>query len=158
MTGNSKRGPIRRLQDFDYSDPSHVYFVTTCARNHTTPFVDEGLARVVLDTLTWVRSERGVRLYAHCLMPDHLHMLLQLGSAEWSLGSVVGSVKRFTTRASWQMGYVGPLWQARFYDHVMRTHEDGKRMAGYILSNPVRAGLVTEAGLYPFSGILDPLE
>jgi hypothetical protein len=56
------------------------------------------------------------------------------------------------------MGYCGRLWQARFYDHVMRTGEDGRRMAKYILDNPVRKGLVEEAGMYPYSGTPDPIE
>jgi REP element-mobilizing transposase RayT len=91
-------------------------------------------------------------------MPDHLHVLLQLGTADRTLGALVGSVKRFATQASWEIGYEGQLWQSRFYDHVMRTHEDGRRMAQYILDNPVRRGLVGEAELYQFSGMPDRLE
>jgi putative transposase len=158
MTDSDYRRPHRRLRDFDYSDPTQVYFVTTCARKNTAPFVDERLARVVIDALLWLRSERGVRLYAYCLMPDHLHVLLQLGSSNRPLGSALGSGKKFSTQASWEMGYDGQLWQSRFYDHVMRTHEDGKRMARYILDNPVRRGLVGEAERFPFSGAPDPLE
>jgi REP element-mobilizing transposase RayT len=158
MANHPYVGPRRRLRDFDYGDSAKVYFVTTCARKNTTPFTDERLARVVIDALTWLRSERGVLLYAYCLMPDHLHVLLQLGDSNRPLGSAIGAVKRFTTKASWDMGYDGQLWQARFYDHVMRTYEDGKRMARYILENPVRGGLVREAEMYSFSGTPDVLE
>jgi REP element-mobilizing transposase RayT len=135
-----------------------VYFVTTCAQKDTAPFTDERLAQVVIDALTWLRAERDVRLYAYCLMPDHLHVLLQLGGSGRPLGAAIGAVKRFSTKASWDMGYSGQLWQDRFYDHVMRTSEDGKRMARYILENPVRRGLVWEAEMYPFSGTPDVLE
>ena len=158
MTTDDHRGPRRRLPSFDYSDPTQVYFVTTCARRETVPFLDDRLAEVVVASLSWLRSERSVRLYAYCLMPDHLHLLVQLGAADETLGALVGSVKRFTTRASWGMGYVGQLWQPRFYDHVMRTHEDGRRMAQYILDNPVRRGLTGEAESYSWSGAPDPLD
>jgi putative transposase len=158
MAGSLPRNPRLRLQGFDYGDPSHVFFVTTCAHADTTPFVDERLAEIVIDTLQWLRSERGIRLYAYCLMPDHLHVLLQLGSSGDTLGAIVGSVKRFTTRASWELGYEGPLWQGRFYDHVMRTRGDGRRAAHYILDNPVRGGLCGEAEEYAWSGMPDALE
>ena len=81
MADNAHRHPHRRLRGFDYSDAGHVYFVMTCARAGTAPFVDERLAQIIVDALEWLRSERGVRLYAYCLMPDHLHVLMQLGSS-----------------------------------------------------------------------------
>ena len=104
MGDNSLRHPRRRLQGFDYSDPGQVYFVTTCARAGTAPFVDEHLAQVVVNALEWLRAERGVCLYAYCLMPDHLHLLLQLRSSGDTLGALLGSVKRFTTGEGWKMG------------------------------------------------------
>ena len=67
-------------------------------------------------------------------------------------------MKRFTTRESWELGYQGQLWQARFYDHVMRTSGDGRLMAQYILDNPVRRGLCVEAEDYRWSGVPDTLE
>jgi putative transposase len=154
---NPRRNTRRRLQGFDYSDPGHVFFVTTCARAGTAPFVDERLARIVVDALQWLRNERCVHLYAYCLMPDHLHVLLQPGSSGEALGALMGSVKRFTTRESWKIGYEGQLWQGRFYDRVMRTTEDGHEMARYIVANPVRKGLCGEADSYPWSGMPDTM-
>lgn len=152
------RNPPRRLRGFDYTDAGSVYFVTVCARSGTAPFVDEHLAQVVVEALEWLRSVRRVRLYAYCLMPDHLHVLLQLDSSMDTLGALLGSMKRFTTRKSWDIGYEGQLWQRRFYDHVMRTNEDGRRMARYILDNPVRRGLCGDAEAYRWSGVPDLLE
>jgi putative transposase len=157
MADGHPNNPHLRLQEFDYSSPDHVFFVTTCARAGTTPFADERLAHVVVGALQWLRSERGVRLYAYCLMPDHLHVLLQLGSSGDTLGALVGSIKRFATMASWKFGYDGQLWQGRYYDHVMRTSEDGRRMAQYILENPVRKGLCGDSQTYRWSGTPDVL-
>jgi hypothetical protein len=49
---------------------------------------------------------------------------------------------------------IAPLWQRRFYDHALRASESIEIVAGYIWNNPVRAGLVSEADDYPFSGSL----
>ena len=90
-------------------------------------------------------------------MPEHLHLLLRLGDAGLSLGSIIGSLKGFTARQSWELGYRGTLWQARFHDHVLRKSEDGAQIAEYILQNPVRRGLVDDVSAYPYSGLPDPM-
>ena len=45
-----------------------------------------------------------------------------------------------------------PLWQISYYDRVLRREEDMEDVARYIWANPVRAGLVSDAGSYPFAG------
>jgi putative transposase len=148
----------RRLPSFDYHDTSHAYHVT--ARAHPDKgslFGDSRLADEVILAIEWSRVNRSVKVYAYCLMPDHLHVLLKLGSDRWSLGDVVGSLKSFTTKRSWRLGYEGELWQARFYDHIVRRSEDASRIIEYILENPVRKGLVAEYDEYPYAGRPDPL-
>jgi putative transposase len=153
----TRRWRTRRLLHYDYANPDHAYFVTVCARPGTAPFDDPQLAAVVLSALTWLRQERAVSLYAFCLMPDHLHLLLRLGSSQWTLGEIMHSLKGFTTRRSWELGWQGALWQSRFHDHILRRSEDGRAIAEYILQNPERKGLVREASEYPYSGLPDPM-
>ena len=145
-----------RLAGFDYTDPDHAYFVTACAHGGT-PFADPRLAGEVVASLNWLRANRGVILYAYCLMPNHVHLLLQLTRPHYPLGAVMSAFKSFTTRQSWQMGYKGQLWQARFHDHIVRQSEDGSRIAAYIRENPVRKGLVPQPDDYLWSGLPDPL-
>ena len=44
------------------------------------------------------------------------------------------------------------MWQSGYYDHVLRQEEDRLRVTAYLLGNPIRAGLVTRIGDYPFWG------
>jgi len=149
---------LHRLAGFVYADPDHAYFLTICSRFNTTPFTDSRLAREVLGSLDWLRANRGLLLYAWCLMPDHLHLLLRPADRQRPLGALMGAFKNFTTRQSWGLDYQGQLWQARYYDHIVRRRDDGKRIAQYILENPVRKGLVEEVEAYPWSGSMpDPL-
>ena len=150
-------GAQRRLQDFDYADPTAIVFVTICALPGTSPFTDHRLAQTVIDSLTWLRTARGMVIYAYCLMPDHLHMLVRLGTSGWDLGTAMGAFKSFTTRQSWTLGGTGPLWQGRYYDRVLRVSEEARGVSEYIRQNPVRTGLVAEAEAYPWSGLPDPM-
>ena len=44
------------------------------------------------------------------------------------------------------------LWQTGYYDHVLRDEQSMQATAGYILQNPVRAGLVARMEQYPHMG------
>jgi hypothetical protein len=44
------------------------------------------------------------------------------------------------------------LWQPSFFDHVVRSEQSVIGIAAYILANPIRAGLSTALGEYPFAG------
>jgi REP element-mobilizing transposase RayT len=147
---------LHRLAGFDYGDPDHAYFVTACA-HHGSPFTDDRLAREVVNSLHWLRANCNLTLYAYCLMPDHAHLLLRVGNPRYPLSEIMRAFKSFTTRQSWGLGYRGALWQARFYDRIVRKSDDGLQIAAYILDNPVRKGLVIEPGAYCWSGTPDPL-
>jgi putative transposase len=142
---------------FDYRDDSHAYFVTMRALNGS-PFVDENLAREVIASLHWLRENRNVRLYAYSLMPDHLHLLLQLPSTTSGLSATIGAMKRFTTQRSRRLGHQGQLWQTSYHDRIVRRADDGAAMALYIVRNPERAGLVKDWSDYPWNGLPDPME
>ena len=146
-----------RLKAFDYCDPEATFFVTARAYDRTSPFVDARIAELVLSGLDWLRAERGTAVYAYCLMPDHLHLLLQLRDPRYSLGRGVASLKLHTTSESWKLGYRGKLWQARFFDHILRCYDSGDDIVDYILDNPVRRGLVRDGEAYPYCGMPDPM-
>jgi REP element-mobilizing transposase RayT len=47
------------------------------------------------------------------------------------------------------------LWQAKFFDHVIRNDNDLRENLNYIAMNPVRAGYVPRSCFYPYTGFLD---
>ena len=147
--------PRRRLPSVDYADSALVFFVTVRAHPGCAPFTDPRIAREVVASLQWLREHREARIYAYCLMPDHLHLLLQLGSTESSLSALIGSMKSFTTRRYWELGNRGMLWQERVHERTLRRSEHARTFVEYILQNPARKGLVSDAAAYQWSGMPD---
>ena len=77
------------------------------------------------------------------LMPDHVHFLASF-AMDARMKDVVSRWKRFTTtRAKIE-------WQRDFFDHRLRGDEGWREKADYILQNPVRTGLATNAEDWPF--------
>ena len=79
-------------------------------------------------------------------MPDHIHILIKLGS-EQSLGSLVQRLKSISTR---KIQYSQKLWDAGFHDQMIRDDRHLKNTARYIVANPLRAKLVDKLSDYPF--------
>lgn len=135
-----------RLAGFDYRE--HVpYHVTVCAKKGTQPFTDSALALMVCETIERMCDECDAYVGAYCLMPDHLHILLSPDESGLPLGDVIGRIKGLTTKRSWALGFSGILWQARFYDHIVRKSKRIASVARYIYENPDRRGLSVD---YPY--------
>jgi REP element-mobilizing transposase RayT len=158
MTDSAEKSPrlpqrkSLRLREFDYP-ATFAYSVTICTRNRAAHFRDERAGREVAHCLEEQAQHTGYRLVAYCIMPDHIHILTGPSHREGSqpLPRFIQRFKSAATHRLWKLGINGVVWQASFYDHVLRKGEDLARVAEYILGNPVRKGLVSAVEAYPLS-------
>lgn len=132
-----------------YSQAGQWYAVTTVVYERKPLFHDLYLGRIVVNAMRYQDSQGYATTIAYVVMPDHLHWLFQL-SGNHSLDKLVKSVKQFSaTQINRRLGRTGqPVWQEGYYDHALRTEEDIKPAARYIVANPLRAGLVEKIGDY----------
>jgi len=128
-----------------------IYFVTVCCHQRTPYFTDSSFAHFVLNHLARLSAKHCFSLPAFCLMPDHLHFLAKGESPDSNLLAFVTAFKQRTTVAHKNRAE-GTLWQAKFYDHILRKPQDLEAVALYIWANPVRRGLCEDAAAYAFSG------
>ena len=107
---------------------------------HQSHFVRNELKQLVIDVLREEQHRQNCAVLTYCLMPDHLHFLTspQLDGA--SVLKFTDQFKGKATNRSWMLGWRGKLWQARFFDHIVRAEEDLLAISEYILNNPVRRG------------------
>ena len=139
-----------RIAGFSYKG-LYRYFLTICTLNRQKSFEDP---MVVTDTLLQFRKtseEQSFELSAYCFMPDHSHLLIE-GLTDSS------DFKRFCKLAKQRSGSLharkhgGPPWQEGYHERVLREGDDSRAVARYLLSNPVRAGLVVAPIEYPYLG------
>ena len=87
----------------------------------------------------------------YCVMPDHVHLLLEGTAPDADLRDAVARWKQ-KTAYGWERRFGGRLWQPGFHDRVLREADHTRGVVGYVLQNPVRAGLVSQARDYPWTG------
>jgi len=127
------------------------YFVTLCAKDRVKYFRGKAFCDWVLRVLKEESAKHFFFVKAFCLMPDHLHLLLQGNSLNADLLKFINRFKQRTSYGFWAREKK-TLWQVSFYDHILRDKDAPADVAWYIWLNPVRAGLVKKAEEYPYSG------
>jgi REP element-mobilizing transposase RayT len=127
--------------------------MTICVANRRPVFGNPSLARDAVNLLKALSFECGVTLHAYCVMPDHIHVLLSPNADTGGIEFVRLLKGRLATTLR-RLGVSGRVWQRSFHDRAIRQEENFREVIQYILHNPVRAGLVEDWQLYPFSGSL----
>ncbi|MBB3332654.1 REP element-mobilizing transposase RayT [Halomonas campaniensis] len=122
--------------------PGHCYLVTIVTRNRRPWFRDPAIARIACRNLYAEVVSRHGETLAYVVMPDHLHWLLKLED------NLEDAVRVYKARVSLMAGE--KLWQRGFHDHGIRREEDLRRVARYVVANPLRAGLVDDIRDYPY--------
>jgi len=140
------------LVDYDYSNTNMIYFVTICTWNKKEYFKNKEIVQYIEMEIDYrSRVAQEVTIFAYCIMPDHLHLLLKLNEGYGkSLANWVAAFKKYNTRILSMVHDIKPLWQANYYEHVVRKDELLKTIAEYIANNPVRKNFVHQWMDYPF--------
>ena len=145
----------RRLPHFD--KPWAIYAVTFTTINRR--ILSPESRTVVLKALQHFHNQR-YELFAACVMPDHVHLLLQPWIKEpddngenvfWSLGELMHSIKSFTAKEINKLeGTEGTVWETERFDRYVRGDRDLEEKFHYITKNPERAGLDDPEKGYPW--------
>jgi REP element-mobilizing transposase RayT len=126
-----------------------VYFVTACCLNRRHIFVSDDAVRVAIECLRRCEGGHGWMVSQVCLMPDHVHLLVAPArEREQSLAPFVQAWKSCVTLRLRR----GAIWQAEFFDHLLRSEESAEQKWEYIRMNPVCAGLCSRPEDYAWSG------
>ena len=96
-----------------------------------------------------------IRLLDYCIMPNHFHLILWPRAAS----EMSQFMRRFTGRhaQSWQTAKCstgsGAVYQGRYKAIPVQTGDYFYNVCRYVERNPLRAGLVTKAEEWPWSGL-----
>jgi len=141
---------LHRLPAFDYRG-LHAYFLTMCTSDRHPAFANHAFAADAAAQLLRSATTFHFAVPAYCLMPDHVHIVLEGEQEDSDMKSFVQSWNT-SVGFRWRRAHGTALWQGRYYDHVLRNDVALLEVARYVVMNPVRASLVQKAEDYPFSG------
>lgn len=139
-----------RIAHFSYQG-FHRYFLTFCLWKRQRILRSADIVDPLLAQFRLQAAKHRFAIITYCFMPDHVHLLVEGLAEDSDLCRFVSAVKQAT--AHWFVERYGcRLWQPGFYDHVLRDDDHLVAVVRYIVANPIRAGLSSAIGEYPFAG------
>ena len=134
-----------------------IYHIMLRAVNRQKIFHDREDAQRFIDTLARFEKQSGYKLYGYCLMPNHIHLLLQEGEED-----LAQALKRIgVSFVNWynnKYERVGHLFQDRFKSETVEDEPYLLVVLRYIHQNPQKAGLVSDIADYEWSSYKDYLK
>lgn len=118
-----------RLKNYDYTSDGY-YFVTavTAMRNELFSGKEQMVQNELKATIDKIP---GVSLDYFVVMPNHVHVILITKNTKLHVGEVV---RRFKAKVSHMLKQ--NIWQANYYEHVIRTDAALYKIREYIQNNP----------------------
>jgi putative transposase len=130
--------------------PGAIYHVTTRGNRKEAIFTDTRDRLRFLQLLEQIVTSLEWRCHTYCLMTNHYHFLVQTYDADISRGMhrLNGVYAKWF---NWRHGYEGHLFERRFRGKLVEGHAQLLELTRYVVLNPVRAGLVANAGEWRWS-------
>ena len=115
-------------------------------------FFEDGDHEIYIDLLAEQALKVSVAVWAYCLMPNHVHLILR-PMRSGDLGRAVGEAhRRYTNFINARGRWTGHLFQSRF-SSVVLDDDQLIRAVRYVSMNPVRARLVNRPEEWKWSSV-----
>jgi putative transposase len=129
--------------------PHHI---TQRGNRRETVFFSDDDYRAYLTMLGEAVAKADSELWAWCLMPNHVHLIVVPSHPDGLRQTVANAHRRYARRINARNKWTGHLWQGRFCSVVMDEAHLFHALA-YVSLNPVRAGLVKHARDWKWSSV-----
>lgn len=132
--------------------PDTPHHIVQRGHNRSAVFVGDQGYQYYLDNMTELKTELEVKVYAWCLMTNHVHLILDPGRNPKSIGLLMRRLAGRQTRyVNKREKRTGSLWEGRYKASPIQTDAYLMECGRYVELNPVRAAMVVRAEDYPWS-------
>jgi len=156
-----------------------MYFISFAVINWIDIFIRQQYFELICDSLEYCIKNKGMVVYAYCIMPSHIHMIFSDNNANPS--KLLGEFKTFTSKNMrkeienniyesrkewilWMMKKAGvknsnvknyQFWQQNNQPMELWSNKFIDQKVDYIHNNPIKAGFVEEAEHWKYSSAID---
>lgn len=149
-----------------------VFLVTTNSDGSVPWLIEPGMRQILIDNLCMTRNVFGARLYAFCILPNHMHIVVNPGAK--GISAFMQSFKSHTmveiklispSGKPWlsahENGYIGDKnitfkWQKSFHARLLPDHHALDRALHYVQYNASHHDLVSSSDQWPGTSLLYP--
>ncbi len=164
---------------YKFYNKEGLYFVSFAIVYWIDVFVRDEYFNTVIESLKFCRKEKGMEIYAYCLMPSHVHLIFRAENS--NPGDLLRDFKTYTSKKLqrqifdnnqesrkewilWMMEKAGKansnvrsrqFWQQHNKPIELWSSEVIDQKLDYIHMNPVVSGFVSEPEHWKYSSAVD---
>ena len=161
--------------NYKFRDPDQLYFVTFSVVYWIDLFIRKEYRDILLKSWEFCKSQKGMELYAWCIMTSHVHMII--GSNQEKPEDIMRDMKKYTSfelkkaigeyygesRKEWMLSMMEEagrdnthsrnfqLWQEGNHPVELTSAAIMHQKLDYVHNNPVEAGIVEKPEDYLYS-------
>ena len=127
----------RQIREFSNSN---VYHIIIKGNNDSVIFYDDMDRNVFLDRIKLTKDEFKYKVYAYCLMSNHVHMVIEVTNE--NLSKAIQSLTiRYVSYFNRKYDRKGPFVQNRFKSKNIENQRYFLEVCRYVHRNPEKAGI-----------------
>ena len=160
---------------YKFHNPDGIYFVSFATVYWVDVFVREEYLILLSESLSYCRLQKGLELFAYCILPSHVHLLFRDKNSNPS--KLIKELKTYTSkklqaliaqhpqesRKEWLLWVFkqagrknsnvtsGHFWQQNNKPIEVWSNKVIQQKIDYIHSNPVKSGFVAEPQHWKYS-------
>ena len=136
---------------------SGIYHIMLRGINQQVIFEDYEDYSKFIETLETYKAVSGYKVFAYCLMSNHIHILLKVEKEDLDLimKRIAGS---YVYWYNWKYYRKGHLFQDRFKSEPVEDDEHFLTVLRYIHQNPIKVGITKTIDDYKFSSYNECLQ
>jgi len=135
--------------------PNYPHHIVQRGHNRQVVFAEAGDFQRYLYDLRELKDAFGVKVYAYCLMTNHVHLLVAPVESTAGLSQLMKALAARMTRYRNKLeGRSGTLWEGRYKSSLVQSDCYLLACSRYIELNPVRARIVSQPEDYAWSSYL----
>lgn len=152
-----------------------AFFITLTTMGWIDIFTRLNQKQVITNALSYCQQNKGLELYAYCIMSSHIHLLCKATNG-FVMSDVIRDFKKFTSkkmiqtimeepesRREWMLPYFKKVcehlkrnqqykvWQDGYHAEIVETNGFIRQKIDYIHNNPVKEKIVTLPEDYYYS-------
>ena len=132
--------------------PNCPHHIVQRGHNRKAVFLTDHDHQYYLDNLKEWKKELGIKLYAWCLMTNHIHLIAEPADDAIALSALMKRVNgRQSAYVNKLEGRSGSLWEGRYKASPIQKDQYLLACVRYVELNPVRANMVATIKDYPWS-------
>ena len=136
---------------------SGIYHIMLRGINRQDLFEDDEDRQKFIDTIAFYKKKGGYKIYAYCIMSNHVHLLIEEEKEPFSL-----IMKRISSSYvyyyNWKYCRCGHLFQERFKSEIVENDNYFLTVLRYIHQNPIKANIIKNPQEYKWSSYNEYLD